>query len=77
MSRLHTLPVAAFDREPVDALAWRTLGDRAGLVELIHSANPGLAALGPFLPEGTVVEVPLPAAAESAAPVAPLVQLWN
>ena len=72
-----TLPIAAFAGEPVDALAWRTLGDRAGLVELIHARNPGLAALGPLLPEGTIVEVPLPAAAAPAAPVAPLVQLWS
>jgi phage tail protein X len=69
-----TVPVAAHDRETVDALVWRAVGAGAGLVEAAHDLNPGLAALGPFLPEGTLVNVPLPAIAT---PVAPLVQLWS
>lgn len=66
--------VVAHAGEPVDALVWRTIGSGGGLVEAVLEANPGLAQLGPALPEGTRVTVPLPAAA---APEAPLVQLWS
>jgi phage tail protein X len=69
-----SIRIAALADEPVDALVWRALGDRDGLVETVHAANPGLAALGPFLPEGTTVEVPLPTAEAAAIP---LVQLWS
>lgn len=70
--KLVRLP--ALEGETVDALVWRTLGARDGLVEAVHAANPGLAALGPFLPLGTEIAVPLP---PSPATAKPLVQLWS
>ena len=64
----------AQDREPLDALVWRELGLGAPAVQAVLEANPGLAAMGPLLPQGT--RVVLPAAAAAPAP-APLVQLWD
>ena len=66
--------VAAFSGEPLDSLVWRSIGGGAGTVEAVLEANPGLAELGPALPEGKIVVVPLPA---SPAPEAPTVQLWS
>ena len=43
----------------LDAIVWAHYGrqdDR--IVELVYEANRGLAALGPVLPEGTVVQLP-------------------
>jgi len=74
MASATPLRVKALADEPLDELIWRTLGHRDGQVETVLDANPGLSELGPILPEGTEVNVPLPAAA---APDAPLVQLWS
>jgi phage tail protein X len=53
----------------VDLLLWRKFGVRGReLVETVFDINPGLAALGPFLPLGTTVIVP-PLPAESRTPV--------
>jgi phage tail protein X len=71
---IKAVRIPALADETVDALVWRAVGTRAGLVETVHAANPGLASLGPFLPEGTDVVVPLPA---TDTPTAPLVQLWS
>jgi phage tail protein X len=59
--------------EPLDALVWRAIGSTA--VEPVLEANPGIADLGAFLPEGTAVFVPAPAA-ESVSEL-PLIQLWD
>lgn len=48
--------VIANDHETVDALCMRTLGRTAGVVEATLAINPGLAAKGPHLPAGTVVQ---------------------
>lgn len=69
-----SFPVTALAGETVDGLVWRALGTRLGSVEATLEANPGLASRGPALPEGLVVNVPLPAAS---APDVPLVQLWS
>ncbi len=60
--------------EPLDALVWRTTGGAMAAVQATLAANPGLAALGPELPEGTAVLIPdvLPSSAE-----VELVQLWS
>jgi len=63
------------DGEPLDALCWRTLGFTAGVTEQVLALNPGLAALGGLLPEGT--EVDLPEVADVAQPVRETVQLWD
>lgn len=67
--------VYAHQGDTVDALCWRHLGRTAGVVEQVLESNRGLAAKGPVLPHGTVVDLPAPAAA--AAAQAPLVQLWS
>jgi phage tail protein X len=67
------LTVSARAGEPLDALVWRTNGSAD--VEPVLEANPGLAALGAFLPEGTPVLIPETAPAAAAA--AQLVQLWD
>lgn len=48
----------------VDLLLWRKYGVRGrGVVEATFALNPGLAALGPILPLGTLVTLAdLPAA---------------
>ncbi len=65
--------VASHAGEPLDALVWRAIGTTA--VEAVLEANPGLADLGAFLPEGTAVFVSAPAVE----PVGelPLIQLWD
>lgn len=47
----------------LDLLLWRIHGRKGqGLVEAALVANPGLAALGPVIPLGTVIVIPdLPA----------------
>ena len=60
----------------VDLLIWREYRrPMPGLVEAVLDKNPGLAALGPILPVGTPVKLPL----LKPAPVAELavVRLWT
>lgn len=52
-----SLKVMAGDGDTVDLLCWRHLGRTAGVTEATLAANPGLAALGPCLPAGAVVEL--------------------
>jgi phage tail protein X len=66
---------SALQNETVDQLVWRVNGGGASAVEAVLRANPGLAGLGPFLPEGRAVTIP-DTAAPSAEPVQ-LVNLWD
>lgn len=51
--------VTASEGDTVDLLCHRHLGTTTGgVVELTYSINSGLAALGPVLPMGTLVELP-------------------
>ena len=53
---------------PLDLLLYRQYGaEIPGLVEATLAQNPGLAALGPFPPTGTVVNVTTPSAQSSVA----------
>ncbi len=61
--------------ETLDAICWRMLGATAGITEQSLELNRGLAALGPRLPEGTIVE--LPEIGEAARPMRETVQLWD
>jgi len=63
--------------EPLDALLWRFTGQRT--VEAVLAANPGLADLGPFLPQGTPVDLSQATtpAAVAAAETRDLIQLWD
>lgn len=45
--------------------------EREGTVEALLDANPGLAALGPILPRGTVLKVPARPAVVSTGTVRP------
>lgn len=65
--------VIAHQGDTVDSLCWRHLGSSAA-VEQVLDGNPGLAALGLILPEGTAVTLP------DEAPVSGnthLLQLWD
>ncbi len=59
----------------VDEIAWNFYGTRAGLVvEQVLDANKGLAAAGPVLAAGIVINLPdisLPAATQGA------ISLWD
>ncbi|WP_186078686.1 tail protein X [Burkholderia gladioli] len=68
------MKVRANQNETVDALCWRVYGRTDGVVEAVLEANPGLAALGPFLPVGHEVDLPDPAGVVG---TAPLVQLFD
>lgn len=66
--------VASQQGDTVDLLVYRHFGQTRGLVETVLELNPGLADLGPVLPQGTVVE--LPTAQTEQAPKQ-LIQLWD
>ncbi|WP_369682507.1 tail protein X [Asticcacaulis taihuensis] len=70
-----TLTAAALQDEPLDALCYRVLGTTAGVVEQALELNRGLADLGEFLPEGTVVILPAKITTET--PQNKIVQLWE
>lgn len=61
--------------ETVDAICWRMLGRTAAVTEQVLLLNPGLAALGPLLPEGTKVTLPDITAAAPA--ILDTVKLWD
>lgn len=44
--------------DTVDLICWHIYGATSGVVEQVYNANPGLAALGPVLPVGTLVNLP-------------------
>lgn len=50
----------AKEGETVDEICWMFYGRTRGVVEQVYQAqqNKGLAALGPRLPAGTLVELP-------------------
>lgn len=50
--------VRAHMGETLDALLWRVFARGPGAPEAVYAANTGLAALGPILPEDTVVIIP-------------------
>ncbi|PKP91448.1 MAG: phage tail protein [Alphaproteobacteria bacterium HGW-Alphaproteobacteria-16] len=71
---MRAITVTARQGERIDELVWRATGGGPEAVEATLAANPGLAALGPALPEGREVTIP------DTAPMAQaveLVQLWN
>lgn len=68
------MQVIAHQGDTVDSLCYRHLGSSAQ-VETVLDANPGLAALGPVLPEGTPVT--LPDAALAAPATKAFINLWD
>jgi phage tail protein X len=66
--------VYARQYDTVDAICYRAFGITAGLVEATLDRNPGLAELGPVLPEGTAVDLPQ---VQSTPATTPSVKLWD
>jgi len=60
-----TETVIAQDGDTVDLIAWRRFGTH-GMEDAILAANPGLAALGIFIPRGTKIVIPVPVVAGKA-----------
>lgn len=59
--------------DTVDLICYRHYGYTAGVTEQVLEANPGLAALGPILPLGTVVTLPDVAEKQSDS----VINLWD
>lgn len=61
---------------PLDLILWRRYRRRTpGLAERALALNPGLAAMGPMIPAGTTITLPIePPPAQTARP---LVRLWD
>lgn len=69
MSQLYV--TQQFDE--IDAICWRYYGRTQQTVEVVLEANPGLADLGPILPDGLVISLPdLPAPSTSET-----VRIWD
>jgi phage tail protein X len=68
--------LVALQGDKLDLLLWRDAGLGPAEIARVCDANPGLAALGPVLPRGTVVIVPATTDA-GAARALPLIQLWD
>ena len=66
--------VRAYQGETLDQLCYRVFRRTAGVTEQVLQLNPGLADLGPVIPEGTEVTLP-----EAAPPTrrAETLQLWS
>ena len=62
MAATTTTQVRAVQGDTVDLICWRTYGRTAGITEQVLEANPALADLGPELPIGTLVTLPITAA---------------
>lgn len=59
MSGVDRLYTVRRDGERLDKIARAELGtERGGTVESLLALNPGLAALDPILPMGTVIRLP-------------------
>ena len=58
MTTEETVLYRTRDGDAVDAVARRHYGPRAGLVEAVLEANPGLADHGARLPAGLLIALP-------------------
>lgn len=67
--------VRALQGETLDALCQRVLGRTDSVVEATLDANPGLADLGPVLPQGHPVS--LPDTTQAVQSATDTVQLWS
>ena len=57
----------------LDWICWKHYGQETGTVELVLTANPGLAAHGPKLPGGVLINLPKITVIEKEKPV----RLWD
>lgn len=62
------------DGDVLDAICTRHYGDLPFRVEDVIAANPGLAARGPVLPSGLIIDLP---EIEDSAPERPTIRLWS
>lgn len=69
------MQVIAQAGETLDELCWRAVGATAGVTEAALTLNPGLAAGGPQIAEGTMVT--LPDVVTTPASTRETVQLWD
>ncbi|WJY13232.1 tail protein X [Pectobacteriaceae bacterium CE90] len=53
------MKIYAHQDDTLDALCYRYYGRTQGVVETVLQSNPGLADMGPILPHGTAVELPI------------------
>ncbi|MGD8174781.1 tail protein X [Marinimicrobium sp. ARAG 43.8] len=65
--------VTARHGDTVDAMCHRHYGRTAKVTEAVLEANPGLAELGPLLPSGTPVNMPI----VNNEPTSTTVKLWD
>ncbi|WP_338728076.1 tail protein X [Shewanella baltica] len=72
MGSLQT--VRSIEGDTVDKICYRYLGATAEITEQVLDANPQLAALGPILPNGTLVLLPVQVAAPTQSN---FIQLWD
>lgn len=59
----ETIETVKVEREglTLSRIIWRRFKKQVpGLVERVLDINPGLSALGPILPVGTVIKIPIP-----------------
>jgi len=66
--------VYAQQHDTLDAICHRAFGRTAGVTEQMLELNPGVADLGPTLPQGTPVQLP---EATPQPQRSPTVQLWD
>lgn len=69
------MQVRSHQGDTVDSLCWRHLRSSAAVEETLE-LNPGLAALGPVLPDGTLVTLPEERDVRAAGKKN-LIQLWD
>ena len=62
------------DGDVLDAICARHYGDTPYQVETVIAANPGLAALGPVLASGVIIDLP---EVEGTAQERPTIRLWD
>lgn len=63
------------DGDVLDAICARHYGDTPHRVEAVLDANPGLAAHGPVLPSGILIE--LPVVEDDATDAPATIRLWD
>jgi phage tail protein X len=57
----------------LDRICWKHYGHEAGTVELVLTANPGLASHGPRLPGGLLINLPEISVVQADEPI----RLWD
>jgi phage tail protein X len=62
------------DGDVLDAICAKHYADLPYRVEDVLAANPGLAAFGPVLPSGLIIDLPK---ADTSANQKPTIRLWN